>query len=91
MKKTRPARSLAFASFLVLSVSVVRGQRCMDDVEWEDRGRDGCINFKQGNDKISWTLAGLECIKIEYAGRTRIVVTEYAFTIRIDRGTANVV
>ena len=69
MKKTRPARSLAFASFLVLSVSVVRGQRCMPDVEWEDMGRDGCINFKQGNDKISWTLAGLECIKIEYAGR----------------------
>ena len=84
-KSMKPALSPVFASFLVLLVSVigvVRGQRCPPDANWEDMGRDGCVNFVAGAATNSWSGAAYACIQYESGGR-------YAQLLRFRDGSQN--
>ena len=84
-KSMKPALSPVFASFLVLLVSVigvVRGQRCPPDANWEDMGRDGCVNFVAGAATNSWSGAAYACVQYESGGR-------YAQLLRFRDGSQN--
>ena len=72
MKMTKPTLWVVWvvcALFLVSLISVVCGQRCINDANWEDMGRDGCVNFVANAEESSWSGAAWACFQYEYAGR----------------------
>ena len=71
MKMTKPTLRVVWvvcALFLVSFTSVVCGQRCINNANWEDMGRDGCVNFVANAEENSWTGAAYACFQYEYAG-----------------------
>ena len=72
MKMTKPTLRVVWvvcALFLVSFTGVICVQRCINNANWEDMGRDGCVNFVANAEESSWPGAAYACFQYEYAGR----------------------